>query len=171
MDEPSCCLPSGNPPSSLPGLGDVMLKLSGSRSSFCDGLSRRNFLKAGALGLGGLGLADLLRLQAEAGMSPNIPKSVILICLPGGPSHIDMYDMKPDAPAEYRGEFRPISTNLPGLEICEHMPLYLARPRVRHLASGGCESPESSTQPKTSGDSRPPLAQNVSFLPARSITG
>ena len=100
-----------------------MLKLSGSRSSFCDGLSRRNFLKAGALGLGGLGLADLLRLQAEAGMSPNIPKSVILICLPGGPSHIDMYDMKPDAPAEYRGEFRPISTNLPGLEICEHMPL------------------------------------------------
>ncbi|RLT12056.1 MAG: DUF1501 domain-containing protein, partial [Planctomycetota bacterium] len=100
-----------------------MLTLSGSRSLFCDGVSRRNFLKAGALGFGGFGLADFLRLRAEADASPNIPKSVILICLPGGPSHIDMYDMKPEAPAEYRGEFRPIATNLPGLDICEHMPL------------------------------------------------
>lgn len=100
-----------------------MLTLSGSRAAYCDGVSRRNFLKVGTLGFGGFGLADLLRLRAEAGASLNIPKSVILICLPGGPSHIDMYDMKPDAPAEYRGEFRPISTNLPGLDICEHMPL------------------------------------------------
>lgn len=100
-----------------------MLTVPGCRQSFCDGLSRRNFLKVGALGLSGLGLADLLRLQGKAAASGTVPKVVILVCLPGGPSHIDMYDMKPDAAAEYRGEFEPIHTNVPGLDICEHMPL------------------------------------------------
>jgi hypothetical protein len=99
-----------------------MLISSNSRQSFCDGVSRRNFLKVGALGLGGLGLADLLRLRSQAGHSSS-PKSVILICLPGGPSHLEMYDMKPEAPAEYRGEFSPIPTNVPGLDICEYLPL------------------------------------------------
>ncbi|MDB5392426.1 MAG: hypothetical protein JWM11_8072 [Planctomycetaceae bacterium] len=100
-----------------------MLTLSGSRQSFCDGLTRRSFLQVGVLGLGGLSLPDLLRLRAEAAPTRTVPKSVILICLPGGPSHLEMYDMKPGAPAEVRGEFSPIPTNLPGLEICEHMPL------------------------------------------------
>jgi hypothetical protein len=89
-----------------------------------NGPSRRNFLSVGALGLGGLSLADLLRLEAHAagGESPR-PKSIIFVYLPGGPSHIDLYDMKPDAPAEIRGEFKPIKTNVPGIDICELMPL------------------------------------------------
>src|SRR5262245_17213872 len=87
------------------------------------GLTRRSFLRVGALTLGGLSLADVLRLRAElpAPGKPR-PKSVLMIHLSGGPSHVDMYDMKPGAPAEYRGEFRPIRTNVPGIEICELMP-------------------------------------------------
>jgi len=94
------------------------------QNQFCDGISRRDFLKAGALGLSGLSLADLLRLRAQAGGTPKPSrKSVIMICLAGAPSHLDMYDLKPDAPAEYRGEFRPIRTNVSGLDLCELMPL------------------------------------------------
>src|SRR5262245_6159450 len=85
----------------------------------CDGLSRRDFLRVGTLGLGGLTLADLLRLKAQ-GKAAGGHKAVIMIYLPGGPSHIDMYDLKPEAPAEYRGEFKPIQTNVPGVQICEH---------------------------------------------------
>jgi hypothetical protein len=92
------------------------------RQRFCDGLSRRDFLRVGALGVGGLSLADLLRLRAHAG-PPARPKSVIMILLPGGPSHLDMYDMKPDAPVEFRGEFKPIKSNVPGMDLCELMPL------------------------------------------------
>jgi uncharacterized protein (DUF1501 family) len=87
-------------------------------------LSRRAFLRVGALGLGGLTLADLLRQQARASVTGAAAhKAVIMVYLPGGPSHIDMYDMKPDAPVEIRGEFRPIRTNVPGLDVCELMPL------------------------------------------------
>jgi uncharacterized protein (DUF1501 family) len=82
--------------------------------------SRRNFLQVGALGLGGLTLADVLRLRAATD-APK-PRAVIMVCLAGGPSHLDMYDMKPDAPAEFRGEFKPIKSNVPGFEVCEHMP-------------------------------------------------
>src|SRR4051812_14166524 len=85
--------------------------------------SRREVLRLGALGLGGVTLSDVLRLRAAAGTPGAPPKSVIMIYLPGGPSHIDMYDLKPDAPAEFRGEFRPIASRLPGLKICEHLPL------------------------------------------------
>src|SRR5438067_12493846 len=87
------------------------------------GITRRSFLRVGALTLSGLTLGDVLRLRAEA-PSPGKPrqKSVIMIHLSGGPSHLDMYDMKPGAPSEYRGEFRPIRTNVPGVEICELMP-------------------------------------------------
>src|SRR5262249_48607544 len=78
----------------------------------------------GALGAGALTLADLLALQAQGKVSARgRAKSVIYVVLDGGPSHIDMYDLKPGAPAEYRGPFKPIRTRLPGVHICEHMPL------------------------------------------------
>jgi hypothetical protein len=102
-----------------------MLNLLGARQRFCDGVSRRNFLKIGAFG-SGLALSDMLRprARADAGAArPASAKAAIMIFLPGGPSHLDMYDMKAQAPAEYRGEFRPIATNVPGIQICEHMPL------------------------------------------------
>jgi hypothetical protein len=97
-----------------------MLTLWGDRQRFCDGISRRGFLKIGALG-GGLTLAEMLRLRALGGTTSS--KSAIMIYLPGGPSHMDMYDLKPDAPREFRGEFRPIATNVTGVQICEHMPM------------------------------------------------
>ncbi len=99
-----------------------MLTLWGARQRFCDGISRRSFLKIGAFGAG-LTLAEMLRQRAAAGTTPSTPtKSAIMIYLPGGPSHLDMYDLKPDAPKEYRGEFKPINTNVPGVQICELMP-------------------------------------------------
>ena len=93
----------------------------------CSGpVNRRSFLEAGSLALGGLGLADLLRLRAEAkeAAQPVRDTSVILIWLQGGPSHMETYDMKPDAPAEYRGECQSIPTVAPGIRICEHLPLH-----------------------------------------------
>jgi len=98
-----------------------MFTLLGSRQRFCDGLSRRSFLQIGASGAG-LTLADMLRGRASANTGSS-PKSAIMIYLPGGPSHMDMYDLKPDAPKEFRGEFNPIATNVPGVQICEHFPL------------------------------------------------
>ena len=90
---------------------------------FCGGLSRRNFLSVGTLTLGGLSLADLLRLEARGADDATPRKSVIFVYLPGGPSHIDLYDMKPDAPVEIRGEFKPIRTNVPGMDVCELLPM------------------------------------------------
>ena len=92
---------------------------------FCDGLTRRDALQVGAMGVGGLTLADLLRAEARAGTGSS-HKALINIHLAGGPSHADMFDLKPEAPREFRGEFDPIATNVPGIEICEHMPM-LAR--------------------------------------------
>ena len=89
---------------------------------FCDGISRRSFLKAGGLAVGGLALSDFLRLKASGAVADGRGKSVIMICLGGGPSHVDTYDMKPEAPAEIRGEFRPIKTNVPGMMLCELLP-------------------------------------------------
>ena len=87
--------------------------------------SRRSLLQVGSLGVGGLTLPNLLRQQAQAAEAgqPVKKKSVILVWLAGGPSHLDMYDLKPQAPAEFRGEFRPIRTNVPGIEISEHLPM------------------------------------------------
>jgi hypothetical protein len=104
-----------------------MFTLWGSTQRFCDGISRRSFLKVGAFGAS-LTLADMLRFRAQAagtetGKPATSIKSAIMIYLPGGPSHMDMYDLKPDAPAEFRGEFKPIDTNVAGLQICEHFPL------------------------------------------------
>lgn len=98
-----------------------MLTFFGRRRRFCDGVSRRDFLKVGALSVGGLSLADMMRLEAH-GNAPTHGKSVIMVFLHGGPSHLDMYDMKPQAAVEFRGEFRPIRTNVPGIELCELMP-------------------------------------------------
>jgi hypothetical protein len=92
-----------------------------SQGAFCDGISRREFLTVGALGMGGLALPQLLAAEAKAGKR-NAHKAVIMVFLPGGPSHHDMFDMKPDAPSEIRGEFKPIKTKVPGIEICEHLP-------------------------------------------------
>ena len=108
-----------------------MFRNCGSRRHSASLFGRRDFLRIGGLsigGIGGLGLADLLRLKAAATTSGARPttgsiRSVIMVCLPGGPSHLETYDLKPSAPLDYRGEFRPIPTNVTGLDICEHMPL------------------------------------------------
>lgn len=98
-----------------------MLRIHGSPTRFCDGISRRNFLRIGALGLGGIGLPQLLQAEVQSGIKLS-HKAVIMIFLPGGPSHQDMFDLKVDAPSEVRGEFRPIPTKVPGIQICEHLP-------------------------------------------------
>ncbi len=98
-----------------------MLTIYGQKTRFCDGISRRNFLKIGALGLGGLTLPQLLQAEARSGIRSS-HKAVIMIFLPGGPSHQDIFDLKMDAPSEIRGEFKPIKTKVAGIQICEHLP-------------------------------------------------
>lgn len=99
-----------------------MLTVSSGRSyRLCDGISRRDFLRVGALSMGGLTLSQLLRAETEAGIK-NSRKAVIMIYMVGAPPHQDMYDLKLDAPAEIRGECQPIDTNVPGIQICELMP-------------------------------------------------
>lgn len=100
-----------------------MLTIQGQETGdpFCDGLSRRNFLRIGGLGLAGFALPDVLRAEAMTGRRSG-DKAIIMIFLPGGPPHQDMFDLKMDAPSEIRGEFTPISTNVPGIQICEHFP-------------------------------------------------
>jgi Protein of unknown function (DUF1501) len=99
----------------------VFANTAGSRR-YCDGISRRNFIKVGALGMGGLALPQLLKAEAASGVRKS-HKAVIMIYLPGGPPHQDTFDLKLDAPSEIRGEFWPISTKVPGTQICEHLPL------------------------------------------------
>jgi hypothetical protein len=98
-----------------------MLSLLGPSYRFCDGLSRRSFLRIGGLAMGGLSLPQLLQAEAKVTRASR-HKSVIMVFLSGGPPHQDMVDLKMDAPAEIRGEFRPISTRVPGVQICEHLP-------------------------------------------------
>src|SRR6201993_1090236 len=98
-----------------------MLTILGRKQRFCDRVSRRDFLKIGGLALGGMSLPQILRAEAQSGISRS-HKAVIMIFLSGGPPHQDMVDLKPDAPVEIRGEFDPIATNVPGIEICEHLP-------------------------------------------------
>jgi hypothetical protein len=84
-------------------------------------MSRRTWLRIGGLALGGLALPDILRAEAQSG-ERHPARGIIMVLLPGGPTHLDTFDLKPNAPAEIRGEFRPIATNVPGLDLCEHMP-------------------------------------------------
>jgi hypothetical protein len=105
-----------------------MLTIFGQKNRFCDGMSRRSFLKIGTLGVGtaGFTLADLFRAEASAGRS-NSHKSVINVFLGGGPPHQDMWDIKTSAPSGIRGEFKPIATAVPGIQICEVFPAIAAR--------------------------------------------
>src|SRR6266478_2371148 len=109
-----------------------MISIPGKPGSTCDGFSRREFLRVGGAGMLGISLADILRLQARAESAPVDPrqksgwgraKSVIFIFLQGGPSHIDIWDPKPDAPDNIRGKFKPIPTKIPGVQVSETMPL------------------------------------------------
>src|SRR3974390_263373 len=92
---------------------------------FCDGLTRRDFLRVGALSAGavGLDLAGLTRLQKAGAAGKSSDINCIVLFLVGGPSHLDTWDLKPKAPDNVRGPFKPIATNVPGIEICEHLPL------------------------------------------------
>src|SRR5262249_46929136 len=98
-----------------------MLTIPGPGSLYCDGITRRSCLRIGGLALGGLALPHILRAEAASGVR-NPAKGIIMLLPPGGPTHLDMYDLKPEAPPEVRGEFRPVATNVPGIEISELMP-------------------------------------------------
>jgi hypothetical protein len=102
--------------------------------------TRREAIRAGSVGLLGLGTGELAALRARAGSAKPRAKSVILVFLTGGLSHLDSFDLKPDAPDSVRGEFRPVPTRTPGVQICEHLPLLAARSRtwslVRSVATG-----------------------------------
>src|SRR5438445_5224897 len=89
---------------------------------FCDGLTRRDFLHAGSLGMLGLGLPAFRALEARGAVAKDKDVNCIMLFLVGGPSQLDTWDMKPDAPAEIRGPFRPIDTKVPGIQICEIFP-------------------------------------------------
>ena len=102
-----------------------MLTMLGGPRRFCDGLTRRETLQVGTLGmLGGLSLPNVLRAEAENPQPSRTgkAKSVVVLYLHGGAPTQDMYDMKPQAPVEVRGEFKPIATSASGIEICEHLP-------------------------------------------------
>jgi len=99
-----------------------MLTINGTGGRLCDGVTRRDALKIGALGLGGLSLPDLLRAEQRAGIKGS-HKAVIMIYMCGAPPHQDMYDLKMEAPSGIRGPFQPIDTAVPGIQICEHMPM------------------------------------------------
>src|SRR3954452_19440886 len=117
--------PASTPPSRK---GFAMLNILGPAARFCDGVSRRSFLKVGAFSFGAFGfsLADLYRAEANDGHGTR-HKSVINIFLAGGPPHQDMWDIKTEAPAEIRGEFQPIATRVPGIQIGEVFPQIAAR--------------------------------------------
>jgi Protein of unknown function (DUF1501) len=103
-----------------------MLRLEGNRGvQFCDGLTRRDFLRVGGLAVG-LSLTELARLR-QLGAAPRQGKSCIQLFLVGGPGQLDTWDLKPHAPDDVRGPFRPVRTNVPGIDVCEHFPLMAQR--------------------------------------------
>src|SRR5262245_5347548 len=153
-----------------------MITMLGTPRRCCDGLTRRETLKAGGLSLlSGFTLPNLL--QAEAARAPDaLPgkaRSVILLYLLGGAATQDMIDLKPSAPAEVRGEFKPVATNVPGVQICEHLPGMakwmhrIALVRSLHHQAGchnclpsytGCEVPQPDQHPR---DTHPPSMGSV----------
>ena len=104
-----------------------MLEITGKSHRVCSGVTRRDVLRIGGLGLAGFTLADVLKLRAEAASDLGTAKSIIMIHLGGGPSHVDTYDPKPESPAAYRGEFKAIETNVSGIQLGEHFPLQAKR--------------------------------------------
>ena len=102
-----------------------MLNIGNAKVSLCQGLSRRSFLQIGSAGMAGLGLPGLMKLEASGAVNEGNAriKNLITIFLVGSPGQHDTWDMKPDAPAEFRGKFNPIRTNVTGVQICEHFPL------------------------------------------------
>ena len=99
-----------------------MLSVLGGAARLCDGITRREALRIGGLAFTGLTWSDVLRARASAGTASGKAKSCIVIFNYGGPSHIDTWDLKPDAPREVRGEFDPIASRVPGMLVCEHLP-------------------------------------------------
>jgi len=99
-----------------------MLRLLGRKGRFCDGVTRRSFLQIGGLAMGGLSLPSLLRAEQQQQPGSRSKKSIIMVYLSGGLSHHDTFDMKPDAPDDIRGEFRPRATSVPGIQISEYLP-------------------------------------------------
>lgn len=99
-----------------------MLSILGSRSRTCDGVSRRELLQAGGAGLLGMSLPKVLAAEALQTPRPARAKSVLFVFLYGGPSQLETFDMKPEAPSSIRGPFKPIASRTPGLRICEHLP-------------------------------------------------
>ncbi|HEX3658919.1 MAG TPA: DUF1501 domain-containing protein [Pirellulales bacterium] len=160
-----------------------MATITGNRSNhnppFCDGISRRSFLHIGGLAMGGLCLPQILQAEARAGVRSS-RKAVIMVFLSGGPPHQDMFDLKPDAPVEIRGEFQPIATRVPGIEICEHLPqlagmmdrLAVIRSVVgsegRHAAFQCLTGQKASAQPQGGW---PALGSVVSKLSGASVAG
>lgn len=98
-----------------------MLTILGRRHRFCDGMTRRDFLKIGSLAMGGLSMPQVLAAQEQSGVRSS-HKAVIMVYLTGGPPHLDTVDLKPEAPEEIRGHFKPVETNVSGIRICEHFP-------------------------------------------------
>src|SRR5207249_248939 len=106
--------------------GTTMFRIPlGRTPRYCDGVSRRSFLQIGVAGMGAISLGQMLAMREASAAATGAKKdtSVILLWLDGGPGHMDMYDMKPEAPPEYRGIWRPIKTNVSGIEITELFPL------------------------------------------------
>jgi hypothetical protein len=98
-----------------------MLTLLGEQNRYCDGVSRRSFLKIGGLAMGGLSLPQLLQAESKAGIGRS-HKAVIMVYLSGGIAHQDTFDLKPDAPDGIRGEFKPVDTVVPGIQVGELLP-------------------------------------------------
>jgi hypothetical protein len=157
-----------------------MLNIPSSAYRFCDGISRRDFLRIGGLGSAGLALPELFqsRAAAAAGTRPSSgafgkAKSCILLFMNGGPSQLGTFDLKPEAPAEIRGDFKPIATDVAGIHICEHLPM-LARQAhkyaiVRSVSdefAGGVHGRNvyialtGHNSPRVQADSVPPSAQD-----------
>jgi hypothetical protein len=114
-------------PPSVPARKSVMLDMVSDPTRRQRTITRRDGLRAGLLSLGGLVLSDLLRLRAATEEKKDT--AVILMFVHGGPSHLETYDLKPDAPAEFRGPFKPTSTTVPGIQVCEHLPKHA---RIAH---------------------------------------